>query len=149
MHAPFLVASFALATSFFGEVPIPVQVSAVHLRVLRGSSGKPLPKAQVVITVVPETTYVTPLERTTDARGTVSLLVGKDTELRAHVLQYPTCRHVAKADRKQPSPGYAVEQILSSGVVQDNGCNRHSIAPTPGELTLFVRPLHWWERLSY
>ena len=140
-----LVVCFSMGPSLQAQL----QVSTIHVRVLRGSNAKPVRKAAVSTTVVPIEPYATPILRTTDLSGKVSLLVQSDAGVRAIVLHYPTCRHVAKADRKQPPKTYAVQQILTSGIVSENGCGRHTEAPVPGELTLLVRPLHWWERLSY
>ncbi len=130
-----------------------LQVSTLHIRVLNGRKGSPVKNASATMTVVPIGPYATPLERKTDAQGSFSMLVESDVkgdvQLRALVLRYPTCRYVPKADRKKPPMIYAVHDILTHGIVSDNRCSKRTVAPTPGELTLFVRPLHWWERLSY
>lgn len=42
---------------------------------------------------------------------------------------------------------FPTRQVLESGVVSENTCGKAKALPTPGEITIFVRPLHWWERL--
>lgn len=151
MRPALLCCALLFATCFSPESSLQaqLQVATIHVRVLRGRKDRAVRKAAVLTTVVPIQPYASPILRTTDLSGKVSLLVQKDAEVRARVLQYPTCGHVPRAQRKQPPTAYAVEQILTSGVVSESGCSRRAVAPTPGELTLLVRPLHWWERLSY
>lgn len=51
----------------------------------------------------------------------------------------------------QPHPpdspwlSFSVEKVLRSGDVSANYCGKIEASPKPGELILFVRPLHWWE----
>ncbi len=145
----FPCALFTICFFIGPQLQAQLQVSTIHIRVLRGSNAKPVRRATVSTTVIPIEPYATPILRSTDPSGEVSLLVQGDAGVRATVLHYPSCRHIPKAERKQPPRTYPVEQILTSGVVSENGCGRHTEAPTPGELILLVRPLHWWKRLSY
>lgn len=126
-----------------------VEVSPLKLRILNGHSGKPVKRANLTVTVTPAQTYGTPLDRRTDNAGVSSLLAQTGTEIHTVVLRYPTCRAVPKADRKKPSTGYPTQRILVTGIVSENHCSKRTTAPAPGELVLFVRPQHWWERMSY
>lgn len=45
-----------------------------------------------------------------------------------------------------PMLPFSVEKILESGDVSANFCGKIEASPKPGELILFVRPMHWWER---
>ncbi len=59
---------------------------------------------------------------------------------------YVDCRN-SKGGRDEPV--YLVSDILNSGVLAANTCGtRLKIAPTPGEMILFVRPGHWWEGIK-
>ena len=129
--------------------PAQVQVSSIGLRILNGHNGKPVKRGDLILRQTPALPYGTTLERRTDEAGRTSLLMQRDAEIHAIVLHYATCRNVKKADRKKLSSGYAVGQILTRGIVSENDCSKRTLPPTPGELTLFVRPLHWWERMSY
>lgn len=42
---------------------------------------------------------------------------------------------------------YPVAEILSSGIVAPNGCNKRIVIAKPGEFVFFVRPQHWWEEM--
>ena|SRR6516225_4154873 len=55
---------------------------------------------------------------------------------------YCDCRPFRKDTRE---PIYSVKEVLQQGVVTDNSCGKFRLEPKPGELTFFVRPLHWWE----
>ena len=125
------------------------KVTTVRIRVLNGRKGGPVKQANTTVTITPGGPYTTPLSRKTDGAGRFSLLVEDGAELHILVLRHPTCRTVAKADRKKQSVGYSVQQILAHGTVSENGCSKRTVAPTPGELTLFVRPMHWLERTAY
>ena len=126
-----------------------VQVAPIRIRVLNGRNEKPVRRANLIVTEMPAQPYYTPLEQTTDATGRSSLLVQGNIELHTLVLRHPTCRRVSKADRKKQLVGYSTQQILTQGIVSENGCSKRTLKPTPGELILFVRPQHWWERTSY
>ncbi len=125
------------------------KVTTVRVRVLSGRKATPVKQANTTVTVTPGGPYTTPLHRITDAAGRFSLLVEDDAELHILVLRHPTCRTVAKGDRKKQPVGYSVQEILAHGTVSENGCSKRTVAPTPGELTLFVRPMHWLERSAY
>lgn len=68
-----------------------------------------------------------------------------------------TIRIVAGYAVCQPhTPGYSwlatmefsTKQIVQQGVVTANVCSKATAPPKPGELTIFVRPLSWWEKLK-
>jgi hypothetical protein len=51
----------------------------------------------------------------------------------------------------QPHPpdspwlSFSVEKVLRSGDVSANYCGKIEASPKPGQIIVFVRPLHWWE----
>ena len=145
MKALLLVASLFLAPLSHAQL----QVSPVAIRILNGRNAHPVKLAETINTALPLTPYATPIERKADKGGSYSLLLQSDAQLRTVVTHFRTCRAVPKADRKQPPLAYPVEQIVAQGVVAENRCSNHTVAPQPGTLVLFVRPLHWWQRLSY
>ncbi|MGB6690792.1 MAG: hypothetical protein WBE76_23410 [Terracidiphilus sp.] len=42
-------------------------------------------------------------------------------------------------------PSYSLRRILELGITASNSCGEYRVAPKPGELVVFERPLHWWE----
>jgi hypothetical protein len=43
---------------------------------------------------------------------------------------------------------YPITAVLSTGIVAENRCGKGTQQTVPGTFTLFVRPLHWWEKLG-
>ena len=43
---------------------------------------------------------------------------------------------------------FSTKEIVQSGIVTPNTCGKAKASPEPGEITLFVRPLTWWEKLK-
>lgn len=39
---------------------------------------------------------------------------------------------------------YPVTRIIQRGIVLANTCGNATATPRPGEVTLFVKPVHWW-----
>jgi hypothetical protein len=39
---------------------------------------------------------------------------------------------------------YPMTLIIQRGIVPANACGKATATPTPGEVTLFVKPVHWW-----
>ena len=42
----------------------------------------------------------------------------------------------------------STKQLLQQGIVWPNSCGKATASPKPGQLTIFVRPLTWWEKLK-
>jgi hypothetical protein len=43
---------------------------------------------------------------------------------------------------------FSTEEVLQHGIATANTCGKATASPKPGELTIFVRPLTWWEKLK-
>jgi hypothetical protein len=43
---------------------------------------------------------------------------------------------------------FSTKQIVQQGVVTANACGKATASPELGQLTIFVRPLSWWEKLK-
>lgn len=43
-------------------------------------------------------------------------------------------------------PSYPIHTIRDSGIFAGNSCSGLRAKAKPGELVLFVRPMHWWEK---
>ncbi len=133
---------------FLGSTLATARAQQIHLRIINGHSGKPVVNATVITLITPGPAHPVANLPTTDANGLTTLSVPVDGRVSAVVTSYPTCRHVAKVDRTRSPISFSISQVESSGIVEMNNCSKQIAPPTPGELTLFVRPLHWWERLS-
>jgi hypothetical protein len=100
----------------------------------------------------------------TDSSGVATLrLTDKDDEIDVHNATNPVVKYdesiriVANHVLCQaPKSGYSwlatisfpTRQIIQQGVVTRNLCGRASADPKPGDLTIFVRPLNWLEKMK-
>lgn len=127
-----------------------LQVSRVQIRVLSGYGGKPIAHAGTSTLMLPETTFSVPIVMRTDRNGTASMLVLSTGKLEVTVPHHATCEYKRRSERKSNGPSaYSVQQILTSGVLGKDHCGHPRVQPTPGVLTVFVRPSHWWQRVGY
>jgi len=57
-------------------------------------------------------------------------------------------RHGKVVDEGETSKGevYRFADVLAHGTVAANKCGKATAQPIPGQLVLFVRPAHWWEK---
>jgi hypothetical protein len=124
------------------------QTTSVQIRVLDGHNGKPIAHESIFVRFEPIVPHGIEHAPSTDANGTLKVNAPSHAGMNATVNLYPTCRHVPKADRTKGPITFPVEQVVTTGVVEANSCSHLTVPPSPGELTLFVRSLHWWERLS-
>jgi hypothetical protein len=108
-------------------------------------------KGQVVDVYFGEHMSGMPVQLKTAYDGTALLPVPRDQETFVAVGDFmDDCRP------KQAAPGkpyvdsyvYRFSEILKDGVVSQNICGKATSKPVAGQLTLFVRPLHWWEWLA-
>ena len=133
---------FALALPASAQM----KVQTIHVHVLNGRSGKPVPRARATVNVFPLSNYETPTNFIADGHGEFSMLVLTTAGISTAVTQHWPCQHLTKAERKQPPARYLVEQILTTGVLSPDTCGKPAQTPQPGVLTLYVRPAHWWQR---
>jgi hypothetical protein len=130
--------------------------SSIHLLLLNGNTGKPM--AGVSLFVNPDCggACVFPDNRmgwTANDAGEIE--VPKLPNLHKLRLMKPNdhftyCQQSENDDVRAINPdSFAVDDILRTGVIAPNTCNRHlGLAPHPGQLIFFLRPLTWWEELK-
>lgn len=141
---------FLLSALFVHMANAQMQVATVHIRVLNGRSGKPVRHAQTFTAMLPASAFSTPIAVKTDAKGVASLLAVSTGELAVTVPHHATCEYKRKSERKTLGPReYPVQQILGAGVVGGDRCGRPRVTAAPGELVVFVRASHWWQRIGY
>ena len=122
------------------------KVATVHICVLKSRSGKPIKHADTSSIVFPLSPYTTPIDRIADKRGNLSLLVPTEGQITVTVSKYTGCQHLSKADHAKGPVRLSLQEILATGVLDANGCRMRNAVTTPGELIVYVRPMHWWER---
>ena len=122
------------------------KVATVQIRVLNSRSGKPIKHADTSTIVFPLSPYTTPIERIADRQGSFSLLVPTQGQITVTVSKYASCEHMPKAERDKGQIRLSLQQLFATGVLNTNGCRKRTATLTAGELIVYVRPLHWWER---
>ena len=139
----FLLLAFGLATG------AQMKVATVHIRVLNGHNGKAISLAESSTSVLPVGTFPDAITTVTDRAGLETVYLPTTGSLRTIVKHHATCDAVPRNQRKNGSHPVMAAAIVATGVVLDDRCGHQKIAPTPGELTLFVQPWHWWQRFGY
>lgn len=124
-------------------------VATIHIHVLNGRNGKAIAKADNATTVLPLGTFADAITSTTDGAGLETVYVPSASSLRVTVNHRTTCDAVSRKERKHGSEPASVQTIVATGLVSSDRCGGQAVTPTPGELTLYVRPWHWWQRFGY
>ena len=123
---------------------VAAHAQTLHLRILDGRNGRPIINEQPQVTWIGHQNGA-PIQLQTDQDGIAKLVLpsGNVEYVRIEASNYYDCRKVAKDDTTQ---AYFVKEALASGIVAINTCGKLEIEPRPGEIILFVRPLHRRER---
>jgi hypothetical protein len=124
----------------------PLCAETVTIKVVDGRSGRPMSKAPVNVWTDNESKWATPIRA--DENGTALVHpIDARVDLRIQV-RYVLCQS-PKADYSWLRiMTYPIHRVLEQGIVTANYCGKATAAPRPGEVTIFVRPLTWWERLK-
>jgi hypothetical protein len=123
------------------------QDQGVSLRVIDGHNGRPIGEASLF--VIDMQHQAEPhIKIKTDAQGLTTVHVHPDTILRISAEGYVLC--APKSDSYSipiSNIDFPVSGIVSKGRVGANSCGQSTAVPVPSQITLFFRPLHWWEKL--
>lgn len=136
----------------------------LHVRLFNGSSGKPISNTYVNVWVGNERKEALPIP--IDSTGNAVLrLTGsaRDEGVQADSAHWPTFPYAPEikiqagfvlCQVKQQKYSwlritpYSTEDWVRTGIVTANTCGKAVAKPEPGILTIFVRPLSFWEKLS-
>jgi hypothetical protein len=117
----------------------------VVLRILNGKTGWPIWAELPNVWLGGANSPIDPPPRT-NLRGEIKLEVPASGphELRFLPNWYVDCR--SSGDQMAGNKlKYSVDEILAEGIVAENVCGKPRAKPTPGVLTLYVRPRTWME----
>jgi hypothetical protein len=136
---PLLFTAAALAQS----APAVGVANLISLRLLDADSGQPMPNLKVDLY---GDTGGKPLPITllgdlyeVDISGQSTLKVGEITSPTSHVTDFIACTALNL-------PAFDIKQIQASGISPQNKCSKRTHPAAPGELIIFIRRTHWWER---
>jgi hypothetical protein len=79
--------------------------------------------------------------------GVINPVLKYEDDIRVNV-GYVLCRSGRGKDSWLAMKEYSTRHILHAGFVSPNTCGTATVESKPGELTIFVRPLSWLEKLK-
>ena len=147
----------------------------VMIKLVNGKTGRPVAAACLFVSVENDPINIVPLQPRdqialiTDKDGIASLRLTSDNNNRGEdcglhdaiktdvkygdtlwisVNQYLLCQPHTSGYSWKTIQNISTKQLVNQGFVAPNSCGKLSALPKPGELTIFVRPLHWWEGLN-
>lgn len=123
--------------------------SALHgatilIRVVDGRNGKAVARERVVFWI--DKMSGAARDAKTDPDGVATIEAPAGARL---ITAFDVMFDCRPFKRGTPRPSYAVDEILSSGVVAGNTCGKVRGSAKPGEILFFVRPVHWWEGMRW
>jgi hypothetical protein len=133
-----------------GSVSMPAQQDVAEPRVFRvhvadGRTGDAIAGARIQLWY--DEAAGPGYDVSTGARGDALMPspVGEPIRVLVSINGYTDCR---KVDRDAPPQAYNLAQIAAQGMATQNTCGRLTVRPGAGELVLYVRPSHWYEKLN-
>ncbi|MEG9434722.1 hypothetical protein JAO29_00790 [Edaphobacter sp. HDX4] len=136
----------------------------LHVRLLNGSSGKPISNTYVNVWVGNQRKEALSIPIDSSGNGVLRLTGGAaDEGLQAESAHSPTfpfapeikvqagfvlCQVKQQKYSWLHITPYSTEDWVRTGIVTANTCGKAVAKPEPGILTIFVRPLRFWEKLS-
>ena len=143
---------------------------SIRIKLVNGRNGRPMAGTHVNVWVGKERKWAMVIP--TDKDGVASLvLTDKEGEVNvprvdgdgSHVVVNPVVKYDDDLGINAPyvlcqpgTPDYSwlairhisTKQVVGQGVVTPNACGMATASQTPGEITVFVRPLSWWEKFK-
>jgi hypothetical protein len=114
-----------------------LQADTIHVRVVDGRNGQKITKERVEVWII--------------GTNGMPMILRSTAEFEAPAGSRINVRPDAHLDcRPRERTGlttYSVEEIKRLGITTENTCGKLGSKANPGELLLFVQPLHWWEKL--
>ena len=124
---------------------VELNAEPITIRVIDGRNGHPISDEKLQLWF--NTQSGGALSISTDKKGVAMVDAPLTASLLLSTNLYIDCRYSKKAGTERPA--YPVSDILRSGVLAANTCEKLKLSPTPGELIFFVRPEHWWEGMKH
>jgi hypothetical protein len=123
----------------------PAQQSKIVIRLLNGKNGHPISDASVNVWLGND---ISAWQKVPDAKDEIVVdLAGVEPRT---IRVAPNMRMDCRSSNGHSPPGdkipYSLDEILSKGIVGGNVCGKATASPTPGVLTLFFRPMRFYER---
>jgi hypothetical protein len=147
MITPAFAILVALLSQANQELVNPSLPTTITIRLLDGRNGKPIRTDEVQVWIDQDQRHVLTIHAAPNGVATVEIPTGVSAI-------YVTARrdgwymYRCDADESKPTPPYALEEIMKSGTVAANRCSHQTAAAESGGLTVFLRPLTFWDKMK-
>jgi hypothetical protein len=120
----------------------------ITFHVLDGRNGRAMKNARVDVWLGTAATGV-PIQLKTSEQGIARLGISPGHETFVTAGEWvKDCRGTNKPGKSYIDANvYRFADAIEHGIAAQNACGKATAQPKPGEFILFVRPLHWWERM--
>ncbi len=118
-----------------------LQADIIRVRVVDGRNGRKITKERVEVWIID--TDGMPMILRSKAEGTAEFEALAGSRIGVRPDAHLDCRPRGRIGLTT----YSVEEIKRLGITTENSCGKLGSKANPGELLLFVQPLHWWEKL--
>jgi hypothetical protein len=121
----------------------------ITIRLLDGRNGQPL-RGQILDVWLGDQPDGLPIQLRSGNDGIVLLPIPRDQQVFVITSEFAAdCRPNANSSKTVVNSNvYSFNDVDRKGIVTQNSCGAATIKPVPGQLTFFVRPLHWWEKMQ-
>jgi hypothetical protein len=127
----------------------PSSPRTIAVRLLDSRNSKPMISNDVEIWVDRDRSHVIYTHTGRDGVATSVLPTGtSEVTIYAQQNGWYLFRCDLTKDISKPAPFYPLDQIVSNGIAAPNRCSRRVTVAKAGEITLFLRPQTFWEKMS-
>lgn len=155
---------YSLSLALVALTGVSGNAQTLKVRLLNGISGKPIGNAYINVWVGDQRKDAVSVPIGSNGEGAF-ILTSREAEVRAdagsvHLTSFPYAPEIRlqvgfvlcqtmrpKYSWLQITP-YSTDNWTHTGLVTANTCGKAVTKPEPGLLTVFVRPLTFWEKLS-
>jgi hypothetical protein len=140
---PLLLLTLTLTAATLAQSPVAAAPNLISLWLLDADTGKPIPHLRALVygEAGGKPLPINPLGDLyeVDVTAQSSLNLGEITSTTPDATDFTAC--VAQSIR-----AFDIKQIQTAGIAPQNRCSKKSHTAAPGELVIFLRRTHWWER---
>ena len=151
-------------SALFALTGAPSKAQTLSVRLLNGRNGKPIANTYVNVWVGDQRKDAIPVSIDSNGNGALSL-TNRETDVHVEAgsshplislyapevrlqVGFVLCQTVRQKYSWLQITPYSTDHWTRTGIVTANTCGNAVAKPQPGVLTIFVRPLTFWERSS-
>jgi len=131
----------------------PATAQQITVKLVDGRNGHALKNQSIGLWLGDRAIGNPAIERITSSDGTAVFPVPHEQQsFVISAFGFVDCRPVKIADKstgEYKQAVYRFADVLGHGVVAENRCGKSVMQALPGQLVLFSRPPHWWEKVLW